>query len=432
MSDVAEEIRRTFPKSVQPGLPKIKPVPAGSKRYTFGQLFDVIQRPVSLNDLKEYDLVTVKRARGGIERRATMKGSQVAVKSQFYLSEGDFLISKRQIVHGACGIVSADFSGSIVSNEYSVLRCKPELDLQYLGYLSYSVYFQQTCFHSSIGVHIEKMIFKLGDWFKWPINLPSLPEQKKIAAFLGVVDAKIAALRARVLGLETYKRGLMQALFSQRLRFTKPDGTAFPDWEEKRLGEVFDWVKTNSLSREFLNYEAGNVQNIHYGDIHTKFSANFAQCQEQAPFVNDGALLKDFSDEEYCQIGDVVIADASEDYADIGKAIEIVQVRERTLVAGLHTYIARPKSKMVALGFAGYLFRTPTMRKQIMRIAQGVSVLGISKPNLSKLELHLPHPDEQQKIADALVAMDTKIAAVSAQVAQMQAFKKGLLQQMFV
>lgn len=70
------------------------------------------------------------------------------------------------------------------------------------------------------------------------VLVPPLPEQKKIAAFLGVVDAKIAALRARRDGLERYKRGLMQALFSQTLRFTKDDGTAFPDWEEKRLGEV--------------------------------------------------------------------------------------------------------------------------------------------------------------------------------------------------
>ena len=71
-----------------------------------------------------------------------------------------------------------------------------------------------------------------------PVSAPSLPEQKKIAAFLGVVDAKIAALRARRAGLERYKRGLMQALFSQTLRFTKPDGSAFPDWEEKRLGDL--------------------------------------------------------------------------------------------------------------------------------------------------------------------------------------------------
>ncbi|WP_174148303.1 restriction endonuclease subunit S [Leisingera sp. ANG59] len=431
MSVSVVETRRTFPKSVQPGIPKLSPPQPGAKRYTFGDLFEVVQRPANLEDAKEYDLVTVKRSRGGIEHRARMKGSQIAVKSQFYLDEGDFLISKRQIVHGACGIVSKEFSGSIVSNEYSVLRCKPEIDLQYLGYLSHSVYFQQTCFHSSIGVHIEKMLFKLDEWFRSPINIPSIPEQKKIAAFLGGVDAKITALQERQAGFERYKRGLMQALFSQSLRFVKDDGTAFPDWEEKRLGEVFDWVKTNSLSRENLNCEGGEAQNIHYGDIHSKFRATFRQSQEQVPFVSVGAAPTGFSADEFCKIGDVVIADASEDYADIGKAIEIVELSDTPLVAGLHTYIARPKEGLV-LGFPGYLLRSAAMRRQIMKIAQGISVLGISKANLEKLVLHLPHPEEQAKIAEALSAMDDKIAAVEDQVAKMQTLKKGLVQQMFV
>ena len=271
----------------------------------------------------------------------------------------------------------------------------------------------------------------LSDLEKFQLTVPSLPEQKKIAAFLGVVDAKIAALRDRVAGLERYKRGLMQALFSQTLRFTKPDGTPFPDWEEKRLGDVFGWGKTNSLSRENLNYEGGEAQNIHYGDIHTKFRATFRQSQERVPFVSVGAIPNGFADVEFCQIGDVVIADASEDYADIGKAIEVVELAETPLVAGLHTYIARPKGGL-ALGFSGYLLRSASMRQQIMRIAQGISVLGVSKTNLEKLILNLPHPDEQAKIAEALSAMDTKIDAVTEQLERMQDFKKGLLQQMFV
>ena len=67
-----------------------------------------------------------------------------------------------------------------------------------------------------------------------------------------------------------------------------------------------------------------------------------------------------------------------------------------------------------------------------MRIAQGISVLGISKGNLSTLSVLLPHPDEQKKIADFLSALDAKIDAVAGQIAQMEAFKAGLLQQMFV
>jgi len=257
-------------------------------------------------------------------------------------------------------------------------------------------------------------------------------EPKKIAAFLGAVDAKLAALTAKRAALGRFKAGLMQKLFSQQLRFTRDGGKAFPDWEEKRLGDVFTWIKTNSLSREFLTYDGGNVQNIHYGDIHTKFRPLFRQSAETVPFVGANCGLKPFSDDEYCRVGDVVIADASEDYADIGKAIEIVEVRERSMVAGLHTYIARPKIGSLVVGFSGYLLRSAPMRRQIMRIAQGISVLGVSKGNLEKLTFWLPHPDEQEKIANALAAMDAKIQAVADQITKLQTFKKGLLQQMFV
>lgn len=173
------------------------------------------------------------------------------------------------------------------------------------------------------------------------------------------------------------------------------------------------------------------MQNIHYGDIHSKFHANFKQRHEEVPHIS-GSLKGDFSDSDFCKLGDVVIADASEDYADIGKAIEIVELTETPLVAGLHTYIARPKDGKITLGFAGYLLRSAGMRKQIMRIAQGISVLGISKGNLGGLTLALPHPDEQQKIADFLSAIDAKISLVADELDAAQDFKKGLLQQMFV
>ncbi len=302
----------------------------------------------------------------------------------------------------------------------------------FLRQLIHSIYFQETCFHASLGVHVEKKIFSTPEWFKRKIDIPGLDEQRRIADFLGAVDERVLLLTRRWEALERYKTGIMQRLFDQSLRFTHDDGSAFPDWRPRELGSIYDWVATNSLSREMLTDEPGKVQNIHYGDIHSKFASRFCQSVAAAPYVKPDALPTNLRDEAYCQPGDVVIADASEDHADIGKAIEIIEVAPKSLIAGLHTYIARPKKGVIALGFSGYLFQSYALRRQIMRIAQGISVLGISKPYLSKFKLSLPHPDEQRKIASALSALDDKIAAVSDQVNHMQTFKKGLLQQMFV
>jgi type I restriction enzyme S subunit len=265
------------------------------------------------------------------------------------------------------------------------------------------------------------------------VHLPELQEERKVSKFLSNIDAKLAALREKADGLRQFKTGLMQRLFSQEKRFTREDGSDYPDWEERKLGDLVGWVRTNSLSREHLtDDDASGVQNIHYGDIHSKFRAIFRQSNEEVPFITTSAPLRTISDEDFVRPGDVVIADASEDYADIGKAIEIMEVRERSMIAGLHTFIARPKQGVLAPGFAGYLLRSAPLRRQIVRAAQGVSVLGISKGNLEKITLGLPAHEEQEKIAGALMAVDAKIDAVTDQITHMETFKKGLLQKMFV
>lgn len=270
-------------------------------------------------------------------------------------------------------------------------------------------------------------------FLKLKTRVPERDEQKRIAEFLDATSRKITLLTDKKTALEDYKRGLMQRLFSRELRFTRDDGSTFPDWEERKLGDVFDWVRTNSLSREHLGDDpTSGVQNIHYGDIHGKFRALFFQSREAVPFITTTAPIRDIKGEEFLRQGDVVIADASEDYADIGKAIEIMEVAPNSAVAGLHTYIARPKAKSLVLGFSGYLLRSAPMRKQTMRIAQGISVLGVSKGNLEKLTFWLPHPDEQRKIAATLSALDGKIDALSQKISEMEAFKKGLLQKLFV
>ena len=271
-------------------------------------------------------------------------------------------------------------------------------------------------------VRLEKII----------LHIPHPDEQEKIAGFLGAVDRRIEGLKARQDALNDYKKGVMQQIFSQQLRFTKPDSSPFPNWQEKRLGDVFNWITTNSLSRASLTNDVGSLQNIHYGDIHTRYPILLDQAIEQIPFVRDCLPFSSLKPEYFCRVGDVVFADASEDYADVGKAIEIVNVREKSLLSGLHTLLARPIKEPTIIGFFGQFFASPYVRKQIKKIAQGISVLGVSKVRLEKIILHIPHPDEQKKIADFLSAIDRRIDATTDKITETSAYKKALLQQMFI
>jgi type I restriction enzyme S subunit len=204
------------------------------------------------------------------------------------------------------------------------------------------------------------------------------------------------------------------------------------EWESHKLSDILTFYSTNSFSREKLNYESGNVKNIHYGDIHTKFPTILSiSGNKDVPFINADIDLSKYNDDQYLQEGDLIIADASEDYADIGKAIEVKDINNEKVLAGLHTILARDEKNITINGFKGYLFLTEDLKTNIKRIANGISVLGISKNNLSKLMVNIPNTEEQQDIVKFMSAIDKKIELLEKKYANYQEFKKYLMQQIF-
>lgn len=203
------------------------------------------------------------------------------------------------------------------------------------------------------------------------------------------------------------------------------------EWNEALFGKSFDFKQTNSFSRDALTYDGGEVKNIHYGDIHTKFQTMFDITQEDVPFLNDNVDLSKIKKDNYCEEGDLVIADASEDYADVGKSIELKNLNRQKLVAGLHTYIARPKKGIFTKGFSGYLMQSWTLRKQIMMLANGSKVLGISTGNLKQVIFKIPTLPEQQKIAGFLSAVDEKLQHLNRKKELLEQYKKGVMQKLF-
>ena len=212
-----------------------------------------------------------------------------------------------------------------------------------------------------------------------------------------------------------------------KLRFKEFSG----EWEEKRYGEIYSFYSTNSFSRDKLNYDNGLVKNIHYGDIHTQFNTQFNIKKENVPFINNNIDLSKIKEDSYCLNGDLVIADASEDYNDIGKTMEIVDLNNEKVIAGLHTFLARPNKYEMALGYISYLLQSWKVRKQVMTIAQGTKVLSLSTGRLSNIKLNLPQKQEQEKIASFLTQIDTKIEQLTKKDKLLHSYKKGVMQKIF-
>lgn len=212
-----------------------------------------------------------------------------------------------------------------------------------------------------------------------------------------------------------------------KLRFRGFEG----EWEEKRLGDFLEFYNTNSLSRDCLNYNNGTIRNIHYGDIHMKFPTILDTDKFNIPFINSDIDMSNMKEENFCKDGDLLIADASEDYDDIGKAIEITNIGDKKIVSGLHTILARDNNGITANGFKGYILSNDKVKKQIKILAAGAKVLGISKTNLAKVKVKLPSLQEQEKIANLLSKVDRYIELQEKKVSELEKYKKGMMQKIF-
>lgn len=187
------------------------------------------------------------------------------------------------------------------------------------------------------------------------------------------------------------------------------------DWTVATFGELFEFLKTFSFSREQLTDEPteSGIQYIHYGDIHSKFSGGILDFESNpgVPYLKDGVLdakalgKKDFP---FLRDGDLVIADASEDYEGIGQCVVLRGINGRKVVAGLHTIAARPRDSRMLEGFSGYTIQHPQVTNEFRRIANGISVFGISKANTEKLKLCVPKLDEQKFISAVLSTCDER------------------------
>jgi type I restriction enzyme S subunit len=238
----------------------------------------------------------------------------------------------------------------------------------------------------------------------YKVKYPSKPEQQKIAAFLTAVDNKIEQLSKKQELLGEYKKGLMQQIFSQAIRFKADDGSDFPDWEEKKLGDVSDCLDNR---RQPLN---GAERNQMKGDI-PYYGANGI-----VDYVNDYIF-----DEEL-----VLLAEDGGNFNDFSSKPIAQKISGKAWVNN-HAHILKAKN-IIATDFLFYSL----VHKDIRRYIVGGSRAKLNKSDLLSIKTILPPLEEQAKIASFLSSIDNKIEQVGKQLVESKQFKKALLQQMFV
>lgn len=207
-------LEKMFPKagSKQPEI-RLKGFSGNWDVDIIGNVLQEVFRPINLDNETKYRLVTVKRRNGGIAERAILKGKDILVKSQFEVKAGDYVISKRQVVHGATGLVPHELDGSIVSNEYLVGQGTDKLNIEFFALLSTLPEMYKKFFLSSYGVDIEKLFFDVSDWKKREISLPCLAEQIQISKFFKQLDETLVLQQQQLQILKNLKQAFLEKMF---------------------------------------------------------------------------------------------------------------------------------------------------------------------------------------------------------------------------
>lgn len=192
-----------------------------------------------------------------------------------------------------------------------------------------------------------------------------------------------------------------------------------------RLGDYLKFIRNGAHSRAELAVE-GEVRYLHYGDIHTSSEVRLNPSKTMMPFLPEDkaarlARLKN---------GDVVFVDATEDLDGVGKSVEIYDMSDTQLVAGLHTIAVRFDKRILVDGFKSYLQFIPAFRRHLCSLAAGTKVLSTSRAHIASAELMLPCIKEQAAIAEALGVVDAELSKLEERREKARLLKQGMMQEL--
>lgn len=361
------------------------------------------------------DLESVKN--GFLSKEERINKSDAPSRAQRLLKKGDILYQTVRPYQKNNFFFDKNETDFVSSTGYAQIRTKqiPEYLYQYLHTENFVNKVLVRCTGTSYPAINSTDLSKIN------IYLPNIPEQQKIASFLSDVDTVITKLTKKKDLLEQYKKGIMQKIFNQELKFKDDNGKEFPKWEVKKLSDL--GFTLNGLTGKTKEDFGEGKPYIQYKQIFDSSKININKCG----FVE----ITSSDNQTKMQYGDVFFTTSSETPKEIGTAsVLLEEVDEMYLNSFCFGF--RVKQSLLYPPFSQFLFRSNGFRKKMIPLAQGSTRYNISKSSFLKLKVFLPSIEEQTKIANFLSDIDAKIEALNNKIENCKAFKKGLLQQMFV
>ncbi|MCR4313674.1 MAG: restriction endonuclease subunit S, partial [Candidatus Uhrbacteria bacterium] len=327
------------------------------------------------------------------------------------LKEGDILFS----IAGTLGRTAKVTKRDLPANTNQALALVRLINLGQLDFVTSVLNSKRTKkrIHEllSVGAQPNLSLSQVNDF---AIPSPSPQEQKKISNFLQIIDEWIGNLKAQKQKWEEYKKGMTQKIFPSgagqvsEIRFKDEDGNEFPEWEEKRLGEVAEVDPSiSALPQEFCYIDLESVDDGQLNG-YMRLSKDNAPSRAQRVLEKGDILFQTVRPYQQNNLffnldGDFV---ASTGYA---------QIRAKQNSRFLYHYL-----------------HAQTFLRDVLARCTGSNYPAINSSDLKRITIRFPSEDEQQKIAGFLTAVDEMIHSHQQRIAQAEEWKKGLMQRMFV
>lgn len=304
-----------------------------------------------------------------------------------YSNDGKYILIARVGANaGLTNVVEGQFG---VTDNTLVVDLRNTVDTDFVLYLLHKYNLNRLIFGSG------QPLITGGQLKSLKLKFPSKQEQQKIASFLTSVDKRIENLQLKIDNLKLYKKGIMQKIFSQEIRFKAYDGSEFPEWVEKRLGDVSN-ITTGKSNR--ADSGVGGKYTFFDRSMDIRTSDIYLFDKEVVIIAGEGS---EFPPKYF------------KGKFDLHQRTYAIMDFQQTIAKYIYFYLDHYKDYFVSY-------------------AVGSTVKSLRLPIFQKMNIEIPCLEEQTKIANFLSAIDSKIEQVTKQLEHTKEFKKGLLQQMFV
>ncbi|PCF49623.1 restriction endonuclease subunit S [Staphylococcus delphini] len=331
------------------------------------------------------------------------------ISSEKYEEMKGFRVKRNDIIMSCSGTIGKlskipfDFKEGIINQALIRFRTNELVDVNYFLIYMRSNYMQRKILSSNPGSAIVNLI-PVKELKNLSFPIPKKTEQQKISDFFSKIDHQIALEEQKLALLEEQKKGYMQKIFSQELRFKDDNGNDYPEWEEKKLGELYKVVMGQS------------PKSVNYTD-----DSSYTVLVQGNADLNKGRIYPRIYTKEITKLVDKgnILLTVRAPVGEIG-------------IAQFEACIGRGICSIEGDRFIYHFLEMFGIQNKWQKISQGSTFESISGSEVREIQVGLPSSSEREKISDFFSKLDQQIELQEQKIESLKQRKKGLLQKMFV